>query len=38
MKDDFLTDSLILFIEREIVVTFSTNLIIDDSNNWRDYI
>jgi hypothetical protein len=38
MKDDFLTDSLILFIEREIFVTFSTNLIIDDSNNWRDYI
>jgi hypothetical protein len=38
MKDDFLTDSLILFIEREIVVTFSTNLIIDDSNNWSDYV
>jgi hypothetical protein len=38
MKDDFLTDSLILFIEREIDVTFSTNLIIDDSNNWSDYV
>ena len=38
MKDDFLTDSLILFIEREIVVTFSTNLIIDDSSNWSDNV
>ena len=38
MKDDFLMDSLILFIEREIVVMFSTNLIIDDSSNWSDNV
>jgi hypothetical protein len=34
----FLMDSLILFIEREIVVTFSTNSIIDDSSNWSDNV
>ena len=38
MKYDFLTDSLILFIDREIFVTFKTNLIIDDSSNWSDNI
>jgi hypothetical protein len=38
MKDDFLMDSLISFIEREIVMTFSTNLIIDDSSNWSDNV
>ena len=38
MKDDFLMDSFILFIEREIVVTFSTNLIIDDSSNLSDNV
>jgi hypothetical protein len=38
MKYDFLTDSLILFIDKEIFVTFRTNLIIDDSSNWSDNI
>ena len=33
MKDDFLADSLILYIEREIAATFSTDSIIDNFNN-----
>ena len=33
MEDDFLTDSLILYIGREIVVTFSIDSIIDDFSN-----
>ena len=33
MEDDFLTDSLLLYIEREIVELFSTNSIIDDFSN-----
>jgi hypothetical protein len=30
IEDEFLIDSLMLYIERKIVVTFSTNSIIDD--------
>ena len=33
MEDDFLTDSLILYIEREIVATFNIDLIINDFDN-----
>jgi hypothetical protein len=33
MKDDFLMDSLILYIEREITVTFCADSIIDAFNN-----
>jgi hypothetical protein len=33
MEDDFLTDSLILYIEREIVATFNIDLIINDFGN-----
>ena len=33
MEDDFLTDSMLLYIEREITQSFSTDLIIDDFSN-----
>jgi hypothetical protein len=33
MEDDFLTDSMLLYIEREITQLFSTDSIIDDFNN-----
>jgi hypothetical protein len=33
MEDDFLTNSLLLYIEREIVELFSTDSIIDDFSN-----
>ena len=32
-EDDFLTDSLLLYIEREIAESFSTNSIIDYFSN-----
>jgi hypothetical protein len=35
MEDDFLTESLILYIEREIATTFSTDSIIDDFSNLK---
>ena len=37
MKDDFLTDSLILYIEREIATTFSIDSIIDDFSNVKTH-
>jgi hypothetical protein len=33
MEDDFLTDSMLLYIEREITQSFSTDSIIDDFSN-----
>ena len=33
MEDDFLTDSMLLYIEREITQLFNTDSIIDDFNN-----
>jgi hypothetical protein len=35
IEDEFLTDSLMLYIEREIVATFSTNSIIDDFQDMK---
>jgi hypothetical protein len=35
IEDEFLTDSLMLYIEREIVATFSTNSIIDDFRDMK---
>ena len=35
MEDDFLTNSLLLYIEREIVESFSTDSIINDFSNLK---
>jgi hypothetical protein len=35
IEDEFLMDSLMLYIEREIAVTFSIDLIIDDFRNMK---
>ena len=35
IEDEFLTDSLMLYIEKEIAATFSTDLIIDDFRNMQ---
>ena len=36
MKDDFITEYLILYIKREIIVTFSPESIIDDCCNLKE--
>jgi hypothetical protein len=36
IEDEFLTDSLMLYIEREIVATFSTDSIIDDFRDMKE--
>ena len=36
MENDFLTDSLILYIENDIVSTFSLDSIIDDFENLKE--
>ena len=35
MEDDFLTDFMLLYIEREITQLFSTDSIIDDFSNMK---
>jgi hypothetical protein len=35
IEDEFLTDSLMLYIEREIAATFSTDSIIDDFRDMK---
>ena len=36
MKNDFLTDSLMLYIENDIVLTFSLDSIIDDFEDLKE--
>ena len=36
MKNDFLTDSLMLYIENDIVLTFSLDSVIDDFENLKE--
>jgi hypothetical protein len=36
IEDEFLTNSLMLYIEREITVTFSTDSIIDDFRDMKE--
>ena len=35
MEDEFLSDAMMLFIERDIAATISTNSIIDDFENLK---
>ena len=36
MENDFLTDSLMLYIEKDIVLTFSLDSIIDDFEDLKE--
>ena len=36
MENDFLTDSLMLYIENDIVLTFSLDSVIDDFENLKE--
>ena len=36
MENDFLTDSLMLYIEKDIVLTFSLDSVIDDFENLKE--
>ena len=36
MENDFLTDSLMLYIENDIVLTFSLDSVIDDFANLKE--
>ena len=36
MENDFLTDSLMLYIEKDIALTFSLDSVIDDFENLKE--